>query len=376
MGCGFSNRVDCFDPQTSQPQVVDADIPWVDHSDDKLSSRPNSARTSANCVVEYQTDSFCCDSTDQRTWNTWKEVACYGEEGQVPSLRTHPFHASSDEQGKFSIVVLTLPVTLEIVSFLGEASDFVNLAYKSSKEINDNCAQFDKLQWEQLYQYKWPVFHTALAHTYSVRERAAPWKKAYQRTLDGKHEQLLEIFDREKKQGFTMSCMLARVSWNQAADSYTASYLSASRVPPESISVKEVHRLRYCPASVRAELKPEFAPPDASDVYGYRVLTGGFQDLEVGQGVELQWKMQLGSPFGWWYGEVESVHPIDQRTADVNMLFKHFPESSRWYRLRVTVGDGTMRRCAIGGHHGGIRGVSGHETKQWMQFFPKRPIVL
>ena len=29
--------------------------------------------------------------------------------------------------------------------------------------------------------------------------------------------------------------------------------------------------------------------------------------MKAGQGVELQWKMQQGSPFGWWFGIVESL---------------------------------------------------------------------
>jgi len=33
----------------------------------------------------------------------------------------------------------------------------------------------------------------------------------------------------------------------------------------------------------------------------------GVPDLKIGQGLELQWKMQQGSPFGWWFGTVESV---------------------------------------------------------------------
>ena len=41
------------------------------------------------------------------------------------------------------------------------------------------------------------------------------------------------------------------------------------------------------------------------------------------------------------------------------------------YRLRVVVGDGVMRRCGIGGYHGGIRSCTAAEEKHWMRFFPK-----
>ena len=44
--------------------------------------------------------------------------------------------------------------------------------------------------------------------------------------------------------------------------------------------------------------------------YPYRVLEG-LEGLEVGRNVELQWKMQEGSPFGWWSpggNETASMH--------------------------------------------------------------------
>ena len=47
----------------------------------------------------------------------------------------------------------------------------------------------------------------------------------------------------------------------------------------------------------------------------------------------------------------------------MTLIFPHFPTNSRWYRLRVVVGDGVVRRCGIGGYHGGIRAVSAQEDK-------------
>ena len=99
-------------------------------------------------------------------------------------------------------------------------------------------------------------------------------------------------------------------------------------------------------------------------------------DLKVGQGLELQWKMQQGSPFGWWFGIVESVVRDPNSTkAIVTMTFDHFPATSRWRRLQITVGDGATRPCAIGGWHGGVRAVSPSEKKEWAKFFPKEPVI-
>ncbi|CAE7547891.1 unnamed protein product [Symbiodinium natans] len=65
----------------------------------------------------------------------------------------------------------------------------------------------------------------------------------------------------------------------------------------------------------------------------------------------------------------------EEDAAAVTITFRHFPANSRWYRLRVVVGDGVVRRCAIGGYHGGIRAVTPEEDKQWKLFFPSETIM-
>eukprot|EP00435_Cladocopium_sp_Y103_P070795 s234_g36.t1 len=196
----------------------------------------------------------------------------------------------------------------------------------------------------------------------------------YMQMCLGKREEVLEVFDREKKIGFSMSCMVAKVSWEHSSNSYVANYVSASHVQPERIPADQKHRLRFCPAgTARDQLQPEIGPPGAAEIYPYRVLKG-YDGVVLGQGVELQWKMQIGSPFGWWYGKVERLER-NGATAAVTLIFPHFPTNSRWYRLRVVVGDGVVRRCAIGGYHGGLRAVTAEEEKVWSQFIPKQPIM-
>jgi hypothetical protein len=206
--------------------------------------------------------------------------------------------------------------------------------------------------------------------------------------LAGQLTATLEIFDRENKVGFAMSAMAADVHYDGKKNCYVARYLSASEVPPEFILAKDERRLRFCPPAVRAALEPEChcrshrssSGPKHTDhnreaAYPYRVLPG-FQDLKAGQGVELQWKMQAGSPFGWWYGVLEALRVAeDGRTATATMTFRHFPQESRWHQLEVCFGDTETRPSAIGGYSGGLRGVTESERLRWLEFFPKKPIV-
>lgn len=74
-------------------------------------------------------------------------------------------------------------------------------------------------------------------------------------TVTGKCECTLEVFDREKKIGFAMAAMAARVTFDAGAGGsgggYIARYLSASEVRPEIIPFEEGHRLAL-PSRMRA----------------------------------------------------------------------------------------------------------------------------
>eukprot|EP00913_Durusdinium_trenchii_P011181 g10502.t1 len=200
-----------------------------------------------------------------------------------------------------------------------------------------------------------------------------------------------------KKLGFSMSAMPARVSFDQHLDVYVASYISASERRPELIPVDHAHRLRFCPPSARMRLRSAglaalghrsptstwssrslSSSPTATqqgspqvprirwDCYPYQVLEG-LRGLEVGQPVELQWKMQLASPFGWW-----NLGFTFRKSAWACVIFKHFSPWSRWYRLRVHVGQKMVKRCEFGGFTGGLRPISPEEERQWMHFFPQK----
>jgi hypothetical protein len=232
--------------------------------------------------------------------------------------------------------------------------------------------------WREFYELKWPAFYDAMEYA-SVKD----WRAVYFETLSGRSQVVLEIFDREKKIGFAMSAMPATVRYKADDDTYIAQYISASPVRPESIASSENHRLRFCPVSVRERLRP--GPPLIDEdmicqapsplSYPYTVL-GGTEGLVVGRGVELQWKMQENSPFGWWYGDLEALRrDRGEAAVTATVIFRHFPKSSPWYRLDVKFGDSAMRDCIFGGKTGGMRPVNTQEQKRWMQHLPVSPIV-
>lgn len=308
-----------------------------------------------------------------KPWSWTRKVTDKG----LTSTGTHNFSfgTGSAKEQRFGVVV-SLPLLANILGFLSDPQDVVRMCCAASKSVRQDAAFIYGRQWKNMYQQRWPVFFEAQNYLAQVRRTQVDWQAAYSHTLNGACMFLLEVFDREKKMGFAMSCMPAKVAWDENKKSYIAHYQSASQTLPEHIPTQEVRRLRFCPASAQARLMPELVPPEASDIYSHRPLRGGNESLKVGQGCELQWKMQMGSPFGWWYGTVESVEPHSNGvTATLTMLFEHFPATSRWYRLRVDVGDGAVRRCAIGGHHAGVRAVTESERKHWMEFFPKEPLV-
>jgi len=222
----------------------------------------------------------------------------------------------------------------------------------------------------KLYLQRWPAFYEAVRFTAGDRN----WLAAYKRMLAGRTRCILEVFHREKKRGFAMSAMAAWVTYCSKRNAYEAKYISASAVPPEWIPASEASRLRFLPASARGALLPQRSFTESvcgcRDAYPFKVLQGT-QGLALGMGVEVQWKMQEGSPFGWWYGDLERLEPHpDGVTAVATITFQHFPADSRWYRMRVRFGDAAIRHCVFGGFTGGVRPAAAAEQKLWLSFLP------
>jgi len=175
--------------------------------------------------------------------------------------------------------------------------------------------------------------------------------------------------------------MPARVSYVAKSNSFLVRYMSASPVPPEVIPASEGFRLRFCPTDARHLMQAPTEGPEVlgdptgvkDDSYPYKVLQG-YDHLVVGQGVELQWKMQSGSPFGWWFAKLESLKtdPKGGDCATATLTFPHFPSDSQWHRLEVRFGDNKIRNCQFGGFTGGVRRTSFKEQEHWQRFMPNR----
>jgi hypothetical protein len=307
-------------------------------------------------------------------------------------------------------VVECLPPLLALIGgFLAEAPrDVAHLFYLASKTVVRQASFATNMLWHDMYQFRWKVFFEALQFQKAFEARD-DWLNIYRETLAGRLEFMLEVFDRQKKEGFAMSAMPARVHYQHDEGGFVAWYISASEVPPELIFSKEADRLRFCPASVRDPLwraTPK-APTPVSELPGERIWTafkerarccvrrrsssqdsliqdttgypysvlGGLDGLKVGGAVELQWKMQDHSPFGWWYGQLEDLKPDrDGKLATATIIFPHFHTASQWYRLAVRFGDQEVRECMLGGKSGGLRPVRDGEKWQWMRHFPSDPI--
>lgn len=307
-----------------------------------------------------------------------------GDAGLACDLRL----TNAELSGLSKVVECCQPLLFEIVGFLAQSpKDFALLCGMSARFVNIQMRPVANSIWKDMYAQKWPTFHDCFSY-----QGFQDWCYLYRETLNGRVECTLEVFDREKKLGFAMAAMPARLQYEARYYAYVARYLSASEVPPEKIHVCEEHRLRFCPESARGPLlnghplasensdekvdipHVKAAGDSGMHCYPFRVLQG-VEGLRVGTSVELQWKMQEGSPFGWWYGQLDALTMVSDGLAQATITFRHFPASSRWYRLDVVFGDSRMRECSFGGYTGGIRSVSEAETRQCMKFFPKEPVV-
>lgn len=227
-------------------------------------------------------------------------------------------------------------------------------------------------QWELAYKSRFPAFYEAQAFAGEFE-----WRTCWRRTISGQVEVLVDVFDREKKPGFAMSAMPALCRWDNELCSYVARYLSVSQVPEEVIPWMEGNRLRFCPENAREHIQAK----DRRTIDPFKILHQPLNAQEInhlaGQAVELQWKMRGGGPFGWWYCEVESAEPGPKSGQyQVRLLFRHFPETSPWYRLTVPVGIDAPTSCATGGFSGGLRKCTEGEKRHWMTFFPEQPVVV
>eukprot|EP00416_Gambierdiscus_australes_P026570 CAMPEP_0171078340 /NCGR_PEP_ID=MMETSP0766_2-20121228/14584_1 /TAXON_ID=439317 /ORGANISM="Gambierdiscus australes, Strain CAWD 149" /LENGTH=404 /DNA_ID=CAMNT_0011535463 /DNA_START=15 /DNA_END=1230 /DNA_ORIENTATION=+ len=288
------------------------------------------------------------------------------------AVAAHRATASTEAAGLTLVAVCHQPVLFQVAELLAQSlPDAVHLCSLLSFSTALQLKYVENAVFAQSYSRRWPSFYQSARYF-----GACDWRSVYKGTLDGKIRYVLEIYNREKKRGFSMSAMPSWVRWDASKNAYKADYISASVVAPEWIPVCEEPRLRFLPYSARQRLlshRPEQSPCSLSDAeYSYRVLQGIDQRLVPGQGVEIQWKMQQDSPFGWWYADLEDLHVgEDGNTAVASVTFPHFPTNSRWYRMHLRFGDSVIRHCGFGGFTGGIRATTKAEQAHWFTFLPE-----
>lgn len=309
----------------------------------------------------------------------------------LPMLDQSPMSSEKFQEPRFDFLQFAAcykPLVGEVIAYLVDSPlDLFTFVLAASKSFADLFEDDLNESWHELYRRRWPAFEECLAYAGQYN-----WAHRFGETQAGYREFILEVFDREKRQGFAMAAMSAQVRYDEESSCYIAKYLSAGVVRPEHIPVTDSHRFRFCPPSARDKFRlkgnmesPEAVFESASKAkemvddhlrYPYRVLDG-VGDLRVGEGVELQWKMQRGSPFGWWYGKLEAFErDQDGPLATATIIFLHFRPGSRWYRLTITFGDSQVRPCAFGGYTGGVRATTQEEAQHWQRFFPRETIDL
>jgi len=297
----------------------------------------------------------------RRSWRRKKRVAIIG-------------HTSLTE-----IIEHVPPILFTIIDFIADRPrNAVRLSCWTASFIHAETRIAAHLLWSTMYERRWPAFHDALS--YMGKGKLVDWCTRYRETLFGKTKLILEVYHRELKRGYSMSVMPAHVRFDAKLNAYRAEYISASRALPETIPATDNHRLRFCSAGTRERLELNFVAQqqlqdqnDSASCYPYQVLQGT-DDLVPGKSVEVQWKMQRGSPFGWWHGSLESIAYEDNGPhATATVTFAHFPRDSHWHRMQVRCGDSEVRANDYGGFTGGIRACSDAEARHWKRFCPKTP---
>jgi len=238
----------------------------------------------------------------------------------------------------------------------------------------------DKL-WEARFFQCWPAVYGCLKF-----HGATDWFSLLKEMKAGRLTCVLEIFHRRKKTGFEMSYMPGEVRYGRESGCYIVRYISAREVPLETIPLSEDPRLRLSPGNACGLFPSERGTAvvlenAACGKHHFNVWKGIDPELSMGHGVELQWKMHIDSPFGWWYAELERLTPLrcgtqtddaceaerlgrpcTDKLAVATLVFPQFAPNSKWYRMEVMFGDGKQRDSSLAGVTGGIRAVPAGEA--------------
>lgn len=246
-----------------------------------------------------------------------------------------------------------LPIVDRITGFLDNPKDISALCCTSPVVWNNMRCNLD-VAWKICLKRRWPGIHDALVANLENLD----WRQVWRQILSG-GEILMGVHERQLKRGFAMSCMPAWVSWDKHHKVFRAVYLSGlTMTPTEFIGSNSFHRL----TKIRGD--PYAAHPSDKP-----------SAFTSGAPCAVQWKMLRNGPFGWWFGNINSVFQQNgQWFGDVR--FTHIVEDSRWHQLILPLGVTKPVEAQSGGYTGGVILVTPEELELWNSFLPQRPMCL
>ena len=212
------------------------------------------------------------------------------------------------------------------------------------------------------------------------------WKRVYKGFLFGLVHLRLQVFNRETANNmeFAMSCYTATVAYRRVAERffYARSTLESGAtgffcVAGDRQSHGVLHRKSATVGAyyatyeqdgrglVQETVVPEQLRMVPQDIAGLPSSSSLFcdetmraEDFTVGDGVEIQWKRQEAHPYGWWYGEVESVwQDTKEETGQVgDLLHVAIPGAARSTPVLIPE---TGRAVEVIPRAGGATGATG-----------------
>jgi hypothetical protein len=131
------------------------------------------------------------------------------------------------------------------------------------------------------------------------------------------------------------------------------------------------HRGKITERVKRARIRPNFAVHNPFDVYVDPSIPLDY-NFKAGQGVEIQWRQRRDHPFGWWYGEFQSIDP---KTKKMRITFEQYYTISPWYVVTPILGT-TQPTPGTSGELGGLRLVTDpNDIARWKSFLPAYKLV-
>ena len=105
--------------------------------------------------------------------------AGFGRSGSFKRFLSHqavPQPVSIRGWDTLSHMILALPMMDDVVSFLEEPLDVINLCELTSKTISQNGKLLCAHQWERMYAERWPAFYESQCHMSKVTHMETDWK--------------------------------------------------------------------------------------------------------------------------------------------------------------------------------------------------------